>query len=58
MMYFGWRPIMSCYGQASPTGTEGQTAASGTTTCGQPWWFWVLLGTALVAGTTERDKRG
>ena len=44
MMTFGWRPDLSCYRKAAPSG------------CPSPTWFYVLLALAGVAGIAGRKK--
>ena len=48
MMSFGWRPNQSCYEKAAK-----QTAkAAGQ--CPSATWFYLLLGVAIIAGTSGK----
>lgn len=57
MMYFGWRPIESCYGntstQASVNAAMSQRFGVG---CPQPVWFYLLLGAAVIGGLSHKKK--
>jgi hypothetical protein len=56
MMFFGWRPIESCYGSTNPVSSQMLQAATNNPSCSQPAWFWILLGAAVLGGSMSRKK--
>lgn len=48
MMSFGWRPNQSCYSNVA------KVKASEAVKCPSAMWFYLLLGVAVIAGTSGR----